>query len=503
MKRKSRSISLKLFIITSVFTIALISITMLMQSAFFEKFYHQKKLSLLKSNIKSLEKSYYNNRNLNSIFKLIHNFEDSNNAKIMILDSYGNPKYSLQDIDKNIDYGKTQLLISTINEWLSNEKLYNEVVKNKKQVSFEYKLNSEGMNNIVIISPLNSDKSDEDVMFVVSSLQPIGEAALVIREYYLYIYVSILVLITLLSLIYSVVISKPLRNINKVATKMSELDFSQKCNIKSNDEIGNLASTLNFLSENLNNSLNELKEKNKQLELDIEKEKSLDIMRRDFVASVSHELKTPISLVEGYAEGLKDNVAQGDERDYYLDVILDEAKRMGKLVSDMLDLSQLESGNFKLKLENIEINEVVGLIFKKFSAKFQEHNIVKSLTLLSYEQYVLADAFRIEQVIINFLTNALRHTKDGGKINVSLNDMDDFIRIDIENEGQHIEESEFDKIWERFYKIDKSGKRSLGGTGLGLAIVKNILLLHKSDFGVQNTSIGVDFYFTLKKTRGE
>jgi signal transduction histidine kinase len=295
-------------------------------------------------------------------------------------------------------------------------------------------------------------------------------------------------------------ISKPLSKLNNTALRISEMDFTAKCDVNSDDEIGSLANTLNFLSQRLDNALNELREKNVKLQRDIEKERKLDRMRKDFVAGVSHELRTPISIISGYAEGLKDNIADEDSREFYLEVIMDEAEKMNTLVSDMLDLSQLESGTFKLSPNPFFIAELVRKCINKHKQFLQQKNISLNSNL-PQGIYVTGDMLRIEQVITNFISNALRHTQENGIINIRVLEESNRCVVEVENQGENIPEHELESIWDKFYKIDKSRNRSIGGIGLGLSIVKNILLLHNSTFGVRNTDIGVCFYFTLQKTQ--
>jgi len=293
-------------------------------------------------------------------------------------------------------------------------------------------------------------------------------------------------------------IAKPLIKITKTASKMANLDFNEECVIKSEDELGNLAASLNLLSKNLNESLTSIKDANTELEKDIEKEKKLAEMRKDFVASVSHELKTPITLIEGYTQALNDDILEGAEKQYFLDVIMDESKKMNNLVSDMLDLSQLESGNFKLVQEEFFLNELIKPVTKKFSSLINEKNINLELNLIENIK-INADWNRIEQVLTNYVTNAIRHTDTDGSITVTMINREDIICVEVENSGSNISADETIKIWDNFYKIDKSRTRKLGGTGLGLSIVKNIILLHGGSCGVENTEKGVKFYFTLTK----
>lgn len=498
---KNKSISVKLFIITVIFCLIFISGTMYLQSHFFEKFYHDKKIRSLQTNIEQFKKLYIDNMyNSSEVINDIYKFEDNNNSRVVIISANGTVKYLSQYMDQSENPNiKTNALLTAIQNWSYDEGIYNQVVEQKKDYMFEFKISSSSISSIAIISPIVVKDKTKDVMFVVFSLQPIGEAASVIKDYYMWIYLSVIFLILILSLAYSVVISRPLVKINKVASRMLELDFSTKCDVKSQDEIGNLSNTLNFLSEKLGSTLTELTDANIKLKEDIEKERQLEIMRKEFVAGVSHELKTPISLIEGYAEGIKDNIVEGEDRDYYVDVIIDESKKMGSLVSDMLDLSQMETGNFKLNVERFYVKELVGYTLKKYTNKLQVKNISLTTNMLEEDIEVYGDKIRIEQVITNFMTNAIRHTINDGKITVNVFDNGSNILIEVENEGNIISEQDMERIWERFYRIEKSRQRELGGTGLGLAIVKNILLLHESNYGVKNTEKGVKFYFTLKK----
>jgi signal transduction histidine kinase len=330
-------------------------------------------------------------------------------------------------------------------------------------------------------------------------MQPVGDVMSITKEYYVYIYIAGIFVIILISTIYSGMISKPLVRMNKSASKMAQLDFSVKCRINSNDELSELAGTLNFLSENLDKTLSELKSANEKLTEDIEKERELERMRREFVAGVSHELKTPVALIKGYAEGIKDGIAEGQKKEQYLDIIVDEADKMSALINDMLDLSKMEAGKLTLSFDYFNINGLIKKVVQKHDEEVVSKNISVRITS-DTDTLVRGDEFRIEEVITNYFTNAVNHTDIGSKIEIHTILYEDHIKVEIENQGEPIPEEEIPRIWEKFYRIEKSRNRNLGGTGLGLAISKNILLLHQSDFGVYNTKDGVCFYFTLLRS---
>ena len=491
-----RGITFKFFIITSVFFIIFISGSLLFQSLYFNKFYIGKKMHSFEDNFRVLKDDY--GKDALNDRKKITNFEESNNSKIAILDTTtGNLSFVDENNGQKRSSNSINVIRQTIYKWLSDTPS-NAAVQQGQTVTYIADNKEYNIKNIVCVSMITSSDNKKQVLFAVTSLQPVDEATSVLKEFYIYLFAGAIVLIVIMSTIYSRMITKPLVRLNRVADNMAQLDFSEQCIVESDDEIGRLAKTLNFLSQNLDYALRSLRESNDRLREDIEKEKRLEKMRKEFVAGVSHELKTPISLIEGYAEGIKDDIVQGEDREYYLDVIIDESHKMGNLVTDMLDLSQLESGNFKLKQTEFELDKLVVATSKKYLNLIQEKNIKMEVRIKEGIK-VFADKNRIEQVITNFLTNAIRYGSENGNIKVAMVNQGPNIVIEVENDGENIPEESKEKLWNKFYKIDKSRNRSLGGTGLGLAIVKNILMLHESEFGVTNTETGVKFYFSLKK----
>lgn len=291
--------------------------------------------------------------------------------------------------------------------------------------------------------------------------------------------------------------TQPIKEINKTAKKMADLDFSQKLDIISEDEIGQLSKSINHLSYSLDNAINELNKKNKQLEKDIDKGKRIDTMRREFVSNVSHELKTPIFLIQGYAEGLKTNIAVDEEkRSFYYDVIMEEAEKMDVIVKDLLNLTQIESGNIDLSRCDFDVEKLINETVKKLGPIFEEKDIKPKIDI-DVQQQAYGDPVRIEQIIINYLNNAINHIDNHKQIKVTAQERNDKIRVSVFNTGKHIPEELLDRIWISFYKVDKARTRSYGGTGLGLAIVKAIQQAHSNEYGVSNMEGGVLFWFDM------
>lgn len=493
--KSKKSITRKLFTITSLVFVIFITINLIVQSVFFEQFYVKWKKENLEHNLVNFKREYNSIKKGEDESKLISSFEEDNNYKIIIRDSSGNLKY----LTRTIDERKDSIKIRNMNKIMSDEIEHTGgITKLKEEGKPLVFITQKNREMVISVAGILYDEKSDEIIYAFSSLQPVNEAVQVIKSFYLYFYIGAIITILLLSLIYSNMIAKPLIKITKTASKMANLDFNEECVIKSEDELGNLAASLNLLSKNLNESLTSIKDANTELEKDIEKEKKLAEMRKDFVASVSHELKTPITLIEGYTQALNDDILEGAEKQYFLDVIMDESKKMNNLVSDMLDLSQLESGNFKLVQEEFFLNELIKPVTKKFSSLINEKNINLELNLIENIK-INADWNRIEQVLTNYVTNAIRHTDTDGSITVTMINREDIICVEVENSGSNISADETIKIWDNFYKIDKSRTRKLGGTGLGLSIVKNIILLHGGSCGVENTEKGVKFYFTLTK----
>ncbi|MFL0198371.1 ATP-binding protein [Clostridium sp. WILCCON 0269] len=491
-----KNITWKLFIVTALIFIIFISSTLTFQSLFFGKFYIGKKKSIIESSVKKFEISYNNAENDDEVTELIRKFEDNNNAKIVIMDNEGKMNYITKLDNKDYDEVRVKIIHDIIITWIRDSNLLDEMKKYDKPMTVITERKINGIRNIVTAVP---DNKKQEIIFAMTSLQPVDEASSVIKEFYIYFYIGAVVLILILSLIYTNTVSKPLVKLNDTAKKMAMMDFTEKCNIKNEDEIGNLANTLNFLAYNLDKALTSLKKANTKLEEDIEKEREIDKIRKEFIASVSHELKTPINLIGGYAEGLKDDIFDSGEKDYYIDIIIDESNKMGNLVAGMLQLSHLESGVLKLDREKFFMDEFIVSVLKKFSKVIKDKNITINFHMIPKAK-VYADWDRMEQVIDNFITNAIKNTEEGGDINFTIeNKESDKIIVAVENTGKNIPEEELNKLWNNFYKLDKSRNRKLGGTGLGLSIVKNILMLHGYDYGVQNTDIGVKFYFIMDK----
>jgi signal transduction histidine kinase len=321
-------------------------------------------------------------------------------------------------------------------------------------------------------------------------IETINETIEAIQSFLFYLLIIAVVIASLFSVLLARNISKPVKELNKIAKEMGKLNFKEKYTGKRQDEIGQLGYTLNDITLKLETTINDLQH-------ELAKEKQLDILRKRFVAQVSHELQTPLSVINGYIEALQDGiVTENEERDYYYEVINDETSKMSIMVRELLDLSQLESGTFKMNKEKIDIICLLDDISYKFEKMASAKNIIWQYKSIEDAQIIIADELRLEQAITNIINNAFKHTDQGGKITFTITNQNDTLKIMIENEGEKIPSEQLQYIWESFYKAKTSDKKQ--GTGLGLAIAANIFKHHGFKYFAYNTNNGVGFEINIK-----
>lgn len=341
---------------------------------------------------------------------------------------------------------------------------------------------------------------DGNIIFIRTAMESIRESAKISNRF--------LILIGIISLIFSYFlvaylverITKPITELSNLSKRMKDLDFNAKYKKrKYTNEIDILGSNFNDMSDTLQRVIGELKKTNKKLTHELIILEESEKNRKDFLSSVSHELKTPIALIEGYAEGLIEKVADSEEsRNYYLGVIVDESKKMDKIVKQLLSLNQLESGNNDIEIERFDIIPIIEGILNKSEILLDKYN-VKAFPPKEKKMFIWGDCLFAEQVIDNYLSNAIHYAENEKVIRISLKEEGDKVVFLVFNTGQHISDENRKKVFEKFYKVDKARSREYGGSGIGLSIVKAIAELYNEKCGVNNVSDGVEFYFTFDK----
>lgn len=298
----------------------------------------------------------------------------------------------------------------------------------------------------------------------------------------------------------STYITRPIKQLSNIAEKMSEMDFNARYEGSDKGEIGLLGKSMNNMSEKLEHNIAELKKANLELKKDIDKKEKLEIMRTDFLSNVSHELKTPIALIQGYAEGLKEGITDDPESmEFYCDVIMDEANKMNTMVKRLLTLNQIEFGNDEPEMERFDINELIASVADANAIRAGQKNMSIVFDNRNEHNFVWADEYKTEEVLTNYISNALNHCDGKRAIEVRTEKSENggTITVTVYNSGKNIADEDLERIWEKFYKTDKARTREYGGNGIGLSIVKAIMDSMGQEYGVRNVSDGVEFWFNL------
>lgn len=342
--------------------------------------------------------------------------------------------------------------------------------------------------------------SDNGTSFMMSMpIASIRESAELSNRFLAYVGIAVMAGGSILIYFTTKKMVSPILSLTDISERMSRLDFDARYEGRASDEIGVLGCSMNMLSNRLKEAIGELKTANLQLQRDVEEKIQIDEMRKEFIANVSHELKTPIALIQGYAEGLTEGMAEDPEnRDYYCEVIMDEAQKMNRMVKQLLTLSALESGKDTAVMERFDLVELIRGVLSSARILIEQAG---ALVVFDEKEpcYVWADEFKIEEVVTNYLSNALNHVPSGGEIRIFLQPQEGCVRVSVLNTGKPIPEEDLPNLWTKFYKVDKARSRAYGGSGIGLSIVKAIMDSHQQSCGAKNHESGVEFWFTLEK----
>lgn len=341
--------------------------------------------------------------------------------------------------------------------------------------------------------------SNGDLILMRSALEGIRASVSIANQFLAYVALVACLVGIVVSVVVSRGITTPILEMTYLSKRMAALDFEAKYRPKSNkrNEIDELGDHMNALSATLEQTISELKSANNQLLVDIEKKEQIEQMRTEFLSNVSHELKTPLALIQGYAEGLKECINEDEQsRDFYCEVIMDEADKMNRMVKKLLTLNQLESGGETVSMERFDLTELISGVIHSVEILLNQNGI----RLTEYPMtplYVWADEFMVEEVVTNYMSNAIHYAAGAREIAVRYIKRGDCVRVGIFNTGNPIPEEDVDKIWNKFYKVDKARTREYGGSGIGLSIVKAIMESFHQECGVDNYENGVEFWFEL------
>ena len=349
--------------------------------------------------------------------------------------------------------------------------------------------------NIEMWGNLNSG----DYFLIRTPMESMQDSVKLSNKFLAYVGVLAAILSGIIVWVTSKRMTKPILELTDLSKRMAKLDFDARYNGKEKNEIAVLGENFNSMSASLESTISELKTANVRLTKEIEKKTEIDDMRKEFIANVSHELKTPIAIIQGYAEGLQEDIMQDAEsRAYYCNVICDEAKKMNDMVQKLLTLNHLESGHDVVEVGRFDLVAMISSILESNKILFEQ----KQIHIIFNRKepiYVWADEFLVEEVFQNYLSNAINHCAGKKEIKISIENTDRKVRVLCFNTGNNIPEESIDYVWDKFYKVDKARTREYGGSGIGLAIVKAIMDALGENYGVENQTDGVAFWFELDR----
>lgn len=344
---------------------------------------------------------------------------------------------------------------------------------------------------LILFMPYMRDRYIE----IITPLSFIQEGLEISTRYHLLIIVLALIIGSSMSFVFSKKMTDPILELKEITHRISLLDFNIKFEKERKDEIGELGYAINKMGGTLEKNIDEINKVNKKLMEDIENEKRLDKLRKEFIASVSHELKTPIAIIQGYAQGLMENIAETEEdRNFYCEIIVEESLKMDSLVKELLLITQMDSGYFKIEKEKVDLYQMIKDIRDKYSSKNREIKYIGEKDIFAY-----CDEKYIDRVLENLVVNALKYSTGDREVTITVEDIENRYKVIISNESENLSEDDLENIWTPFYRVNKARDRD--GHGLGLAIVRGILENHKSNFGVYITEKNIiNFWFELEKS---
>lgn len=487
-KRYKQSLTAQMVIIFAVIMLATVFACILINNLFLEKYYLRNKKDNIFAAYNRIEQAVLHDELTSDSFdRDMQWYVGTQNLSIVIVNSY----MELTNVYSNEPASK---LIRDFQDYLFGKRSITEIIQEEdKYIVVIETDDNNNLNYLEMWGVLNNGS----LFLIRTAVESIYESARIANRFLLYVGIASACISALIIYFFSKRVTKPVLELAEISEKVAQMDFDAKYGGKSHNEIGLLGSNINEMSFNLEKTITELKEANLELLKDNENKKEIDDMRKEFISNVSHELKTPIALIQGYAEGLKECANEEEERDYYCDVIIDEASKMNSMVKRLLDLNRLEFGNYNVAIEHFDICQLIRNYVESVDIIIKQNDI--NITVPAGSVMVWADEFMIEEVLNNYLTNAINHceSEKEKRIDVSVEMHENVVRVLVYNTGERIPEDSLVHLWEKFYKVDKARTRAYGGSGVGLSIVKAIMDAHNQKYGVVNNSDGVTFWFEL------
>lgn len=463
--KKAKSVRVKLFLILCLVVLSIIAFLILVNSFVLEKYYQYTKSNNLKSTYALINSYYTGQISVDNISDELDKISISNNFDIIIKDNENVAIYM-----SNKDFLSS--IRKVINFWGMDKKQEATIIEQEDNIEIKRIVDTETKMTYML---LKGTLDNGFVAYIRLPMSSITESVQISNKF-LYLIACIVIIVGGIVIIYiSKQFSSPISEISAIAKKMANLDFSQKYVVKDDDEINELGKNINIMSEKLEGTINQLRSTNIELERDIERKSKIDEMRKSFISDVSHELKTPITSIMGYADTLLETDHDKAIETKFLGVISSEAKRMSKLVTDLLSLSRFDSNKTNIVKEEFDLGELAKKCQEKLQIEIDKKNLQVHCLVTANVPPVYAEKDGIERVIINILSNSIKYTNENGTINIYVGFVYNDAYIKFIDTGIGIPEEDLERIFERFYRVDKARTREMGGTGLGLSIAKEIL----------------------------
>lgn len=485
---KKHSLTRQITSIVSLLVAGAILLCWVLNTTLLPRYYMHNKKEVLMENYQTISNASAQNELESDEFAVtFDNLCSNGNIMALILQQDGKVlRSSVNDLDALRTEFWDVLLHGDKMEVLYSNKQYQLLKKTDTRLDSEY---------LVLVGVLENG----DMVLMRTAVESIRESAAISNRFLLFAGAAAIVASILVAFFTTRHITKPLQQLTDISKRMVDLDFNAKYESDQSNsyEVEKLGNHINRLSENLERTISELKTANVELQDDIEKKIQIDEMRKEFLSNVSHELKTPLALIQGYAEGLQECINDDAEsREFYCEVIIDEADKMNRMVKKLLTLNQLEFGNDQVIMERFDMTELIRGVANSTKILMEQKGIRLELEN-SEEAWVWGDEFKVEEVITNYMSNAINHADGEKLIRVFYTRSEDKLRVSVFNTGQPIPEEDIEKIWVKFYKVDKARTREYGGSGIGLSIVKAIMDSFHQRCGVINHEDGVEFWMEL------
>lgn len=513
--RLNDSLRLRMTLIMTLTVITIIVLCWVINRLFLQSFYENTKLNALEEAyrfvnskfteeyVEALSDENVSDAEIDEVLTQIERTSSIGSLSVYIYKKYKFGGEEYYQVFYPTNYNKSQREINNfkmkIRDYAENQDNINENVLKEAKSYMIYKIfdNRLKFNNLELVGQLDSGV----YIIMNTNFESVRESADISNRFLAYIGIIVAILASIIMYFISNSVTKPILELADIAKKMANLEFDVKYKVDTEDEIGVLGASINSLSNKLEKTISELKNANNELQSDLEKKEKIDEMRKEFLSNVSHELKTPIALIQGYAEGLNENINDDVEsRQFYCDVIVDEAKKMNNMVKKLLDLNHIEFGDSPMDITRFDIVALIKGIIASTDILFQKKDVDIQF-YCSDKVFVWADQYLIEEVLINYISNALNHVDENKIIEINVTKNNDIVRITVYNSGKNIPDGDIDRIWDKFYKVDKARTREYGGSGVGLSIVKAIIENHHRKCGVINRETGVEFWFELDGNR--